>query len=507
MAEFVIGVEDLAYARGQNGRVNKLVFGDRPWEACLLAQDAWISEEELSLGECILDYIVSVKQRDHNNGLHRVVRKILGWVFAPTFRSMTFTLPTMKSVDLEVMEKAYENEQNGLSDLMNDVLTMMSRINEDWAVPFFSALENEKFQLTVPDKRFILCCTRLLLARGWEDQKPKDDTAAAGSGRKKGEGKKVGDTSADKWAKVLDRQLTPVRNTGVIFNDVGGCRDAKRRMVELSWLMRQPEAVARWGVQVPRGVLLYGPPGTGKTLMVRALASHAGRALFQIKMSDIFSMWYSQSVAYLAQIFTQAKAAKGAILFFDEADGVIASRGGAHVHEESARIVTEFNIQMENITSEDVLTVILATNIKERLDEAAVRDQRIDLLIPVALPDLEEREEILSVHYASANTRAARNVFVEDVSLSALAVISEGLSGAGLSHVIERALWEKALHDVRDGISDDLVSQADMVRSIRERLAERKDAEKHIGYATSTKKAKVALPELEPLELSDLLLE
>lgn len=256
-------------------------------------------------------------------------------------------------------------------------------------------------------------------------------------------------------------------------------------MKELSWLLAQPDAVARWGVPVPRGILLYGPPGTGKTLLVKALAKHTGRILYKIKMSDIFSMWYSQSVEYLSRIFMQAKAAKGAILFLDEADGVISSRSRQHSHEESNRVVTQFNIEMEEIQPGDNLTVILATNIKEKLDEASVRDQRIDLMIHVPLPDMAEREEILRVHKATAESRSDYAVFASDIQLSALATISEGLSGAALAHVIERALWEKALHDIRDGINEP-VCHDDLLRSIRVRLSERKDGERHrIGFSSA----------------------
>lgn len=482
MAGMQISNDALAYTLEQIGLAKKLIFGDLPWEAYLLAQEVQAADG-CSFGKVILGRLLLIKQRDGDNSLHRTARDMLALVYAPVFYECHSTLPFMEKSDYDAVEAAYEDKplrDPWLANLSEYVRINMRRMNGQWSDWFFTDLSRHDF--TPADRAFLLCCTRLLLTKVGEKSKQQKSTTPPSASKPTSKPETKNDP-ADKWAKLLQRELKPVMDTGVTFADVGGCRQAKLRMKELSWLLAQPDAVARWGVPVPRGILLYGPPGTGKTLLVRALAKHTGRALYKIKMSDIFSMWYSQSVEYLSRIFIQAKAAKGAILFLDEADGVISSRSRQHSHEESNRVVTQFNIEMEEIQPGDNLTVVLATNIKEKLDEASVRDQRIDLMIQVSLPDMAEREEILQVHKLTAESRTGYAVFAPDIRLSALAAISDGLSGAALAHVIERALWEKALHDIRDGINEP-VCHDDLLRSVRARLAERKDSERHrIGFS------------------------
>lgn len=217
-------------------------------------------------------------------------------------------------------------------------------------------------------------------------------------------------------------------------------------------------------------------------MLAHALAAQTKRRLYAIRASDIFTMWYGQSNKRLAQIFEVVRLAKNAVLFFDEADGLISTRSHSGTHEESIRVINQFCVQMEALTPEDNVTVVLATNLRERLDEAAVRAKRIDYILTVGLPDLGERFEILRVHAIAAMRKAKRLLFEKGIDWNALAVATANFSGADLAAIIDRVLEQKAVAQAR-GQTPSVVSQQDLFTALDSYRAERKmKSRRLIGY-------------------------
>lgn len=229
MADMRISDDALAYTLEQIGLAKKLVFGDQPWEACLLAQEVQAADS-CSFGQVILDRLLLIKQRDADHGLHRAVRNTLTGVYAPVFYECHNTLPPMGKSDYDALEATYGNEpfiDSLLADCAEYVRINMRRMNKQWCDWFFTDLEERNF--TPADRSFLLCCARLLLTKLREKSTQQKSTIPPSTPKpaNKPENK---NNPADKWAKLLERDLKPVTDTGVTFADVGGCRQAKTRM-------------------------------------------------------------------------------------------------------------------------------------------------------------------------------------------------------------------------------------------------------------------------------------
>ncbi len=231
--------------------------------------------------------------------------------------------------------------------------------------------------------------------------------------------------------------LVEVPNAG--WDDVGGLDGIKQHLREtIEWPLKYAELFDRAGAQAPRGILLYGPPGTGKTLLARAAANEANANFISIKGPALLSKWVGESEKAVREVFRKARQAAPCIIFFDEIDALVSSRGtgGGAVAE---RVLSQLLTEMDGIEELRRVVVLGATNRLDLIDPALLRPGRFDLQLRLELPDRASRRQILAVH-----TR--KRPVAEDVDLEVLAAGTDGFSGADMRHLCNRA----ALSAVRE---------------------------------------------------------
>ncbi len=232
------------------------------------------------------------------------------------------------------------------------------------------------------------------------------------------------------------------KSTGVTFDDVAGCDEAKAELVELVEFLRNPQKYTAMGARTPKGVLLVGPPGTGKTLLARAVAGEAAVPFFSLSGSDFVEMFVGVGAARVRDLFTQAKEKAPCIVFIDELDAIGRQRGvhmGA-VNDEREQTLNQLLVEMDGFEANAGVIIIAATNRPEVLDRALLRPGRFDRQVVVDAPDLDGREAILRVH-------ARGKPLADDVDLRRIAQATPGFSGADLANAINEA----ALLAVRRG--------------------------------------------------------
>ena len=226
------------------------------------------------------------------------------------------------------------------------------------------------------------------------------------------------------------------------WDDVGGLAEIKRHLREsIEWPLKYADLFDRAGAQAPRGILLYGPPGTGKTLLARAVANEANANFISIKGPALLSKWVGESEKALREVFRKARQAAPCIVFFDEIDSLVASRGtgGGPVAE---RVLSQLLTEMDGIEELRRVVVLGATNRMDMIDPALLRPGRFDLQLRLGLPGRDSRRQILTVH-----TR--KRPVAEDVDLDGLAAATIAFSGADIRHLCSRA----ALAAVREYLS------------------------------------------------------
>eukprot|EP00550_Attheya_septentrionalis_P005657 CAMPEP_0198280050 /NCGR_PEP_ID=MMETSP1449-20131203/218_1 /TAXON_ID=420275 /ORGANISM="Attheya septentrionalis, Strain CCMP2084" /LENGTH=671 /DNA_ID=CAMNT_0043975313 /DNA_START=61 /DNA_END=2076 /DNA_ORIENTATION=- len=227
-------------------------------------------------------------------------------------------------------------------------------------------------------------------------------------------------------------QMTP--DTGVTFEDVAGCDGAKLELVEVVDFLKQPEAYAKNGCRIPRGVILDGPPGTGKTLLAKAVAGEAGVPFISISGSEFVEMFVGVGASRVRDIFAQAKKNSPCIIFIDEIDAVGRQRGAGFAggNDEREQTINQILVEMDGFDGNPGIITIAATNRVDVLDAALLRPGRFDRKITVDLPDFKGRARILAVH--------ARGKPLEpDVDLEAIARRTPGFSGASLENLMNEA--------------------------------------------------------------------
>lgn len=241
----------------------------------------------------------------------------------------------------------------------------------------------------------------------------------------------------------------------VSFKDVAGEDEAKEELSEIVEFLRNPSKYNNIGAKIPKGVLLFGPPGTGKTLLARAVAGEAGVPFFSISGSDFVEMFVGVGASRVRDLFAQAKKNAPCIVFIDEIDAVGRQRGAGlgGGHDEREQTLNQLLVEMDGFGANEGIITIAATNRPDILDPALLRPGRFDRRVPVELPDLIGRQEILKSH--------AKNVpLASDVDFHTIARMAAGASGAELANIINEA----ALRAVRD--HRDEVKQADLEESI-----------------------------------------
>ena len=244
-------------------------------------------------------------------------------------------------------------------------------------------------------------------------------------------------------------------STGIKFSDVAGEDEAKELLTELVDYLHNPEKYAEIGASLPKGALLVGPPGTGKTLLAKAVAGEANVPFFSISGSEFVEMFVGMGAAKVRDLFKQANEKAPCIVFIDEIDTIGKKRDGqfAGGNDEREQTLNQLLTEMDGFDSSKGVVILAATNRPDSLDPALLRPGRFDRRIPVELPDLKGREEILKVH--------ARKIKIsDDVNFSDIAKAAPGASGADLANIVNEA----ALRAVRDGRK--FATQADLEESI-----------------------------------------
>lgn len=248
--------------------------------------------------------------------------------------------------------------------------------------------------------------------------------------------------------------------TGITFNDVAGEDEAKELLTEIVDFLHNPQKYQEIGAVCPKGALLVGPPGTGKTLLAKAVAGEASVPFFSISGSEFVEMFVGMGASKVRDLFKQANEKAPCIVFIDEIDTIGKKRdsGGYGGNDEREQTLNQLLTEMDGFDASKGVVILAATNRPDSLDPALLRPGRFDRRIPVELPDLKGREEILKVH--------AKKVKISDsVDFNAIARAASGASGAELANIVNEA----ALRAVRENRK--FVTQADMEESIETVIA------------------------------------
>ena len=245
------------------------------------------------------------------------------------------------------------------------------------------------------------------------------------------------------------------KETGVTFKDVAGQDEAKESLQEVVDFLHNPGKYTAIGAKLPKGALLVGPPGTGKTLLAKAVAGEAQVPFFSLSGSEFVEMFVGVGASRVRDLFEEAKKNAPCIVFIDEIDAIGKSRdsryGGGN--DEREQTLNQLLAEMDGFDTSKGLLILAATNRPEVLDPALLRPGRFDRRIPVELPDLQGREEILKVH-------AKKIKIADSVRFDEIAKAAVGASGAELANIVNEA----ALRAVRDGRK--FATQADFEESI-----------------------------------------
>lgn len=242
--------------------------------------------------------------------------------------------------------------------------------------------------------------------------------------------------------------------TGIKFSDVAGEDEAKELLTEIVDYLHNPQKYREIGATMPKGALLVGPPGTGKTLLAKAVAGEAEVPFFSISGSEFVEMFVGTGAAKVRDLFKQANEKAPCIVFIDEIDTIGKKRDGNFSgNDEREQTLNQLLTEMDGFEGSKGVVILAATNRPDSLDPALLRPGRFDRRIPVELPDLKGREEILKVH-------AKKIKLADNVNFYEIAKAASGASGAELANIVNEA----ALRAVRDGRR--FATQADMEESI-----------------------------------------
>ena len=245
-------------------------------------------------------------------------------------------------------------------------------------------------------------------------------------------------------------------STGIKFTDVAGEDEAKELLTEIVDFLHNPAKYKEIGASMPKGALLVGPPGTGKTLLAKAVAGEAEVPFFSISGSEVVEMFVGMGAAKVRDLFKQANEKAPCIVFIDEIDTIGKKRDGSGMgggNDEREQTLNQLLTEMDGFDGSKGVVILAATNRPDSLDPALLRPGRFDRRIPVELPDLQGREEILKVH-------AKKIKIADSVRFDEIAKAAVGASGAELANIVNEA----ALRAVRDGRK--FATQADFEESI-----------------------------------------
>ena len=242
---------------------------------------------------------------------------------------------------------------------------------------------------------------------------------------------------------------------GIRFADVAGEDEAKENLQEVVNYLHDPSKYEEIGASMPKGILLVGPPGTGKTMLAKAVAGESNVPFFSMSGSEFVEMFVGMGASKVRDLFNQAKEKAPCIVFIDEIDAIGQKRSGGQYggNDEREQTLNQLLTEMDGFDDNSGVIILAATNRPESLDPALTRPGRFDRRVPVELPDLKGREEILKVH-------AKKVKLAENVDFNTVARMASGASGAELANIVNEA----ALRAVRDGRK--FVTQSDLEESI-----------------------------------------
>ena len=251
-------------------------------------------------------------------------------------------------------------------------------------------------------------------------------------------------------ARVYDKNKQPIR-----FTDVAGEDEAKESLMEIVQYLQDPSRFRSIGATMPKGILLVGPPGTGKTMLAKAVAGESNVPFFSISGSEFVEMFVGMGASKVRDLFKQAKDKAPCIVFIDEIDAIGGKRNGSGMggNDEREQTLNQLLTEMDGFEGNSGVMILAATNRPENLDPALLRPGRFDRRVPVELPDLQGREDILKVHARKVKTEPG-------IDYNVIARMASGASGAELANIIN----EGALRAVREGRQ--AVSQKDLEESI-----------------------------------------
>merc|ERR1719181_212352 len=240
-------------------------------------------------------------------------------------------------------------------------------------------------------------------------------------------------------------QMEP--NTGVTFEDVAGCDGSKMELTEIVEFLKNPAKFSALGAKIPRGAIMEGPPGTGKTLLARAVAGEAGVPFVSASGSEFVEMFVGVGASRVRDLFGQAKKNAPCIVFIDEIDAIGGARAGGAGggmggggNDEREQTLNQILTEMDGFEGNSGVIVIAATNRVDILDPALIRPGRFDRRVPVDLPDVKGRLEILKVHVRG-------KPLAPEVDLSIIAKRTTGFSGASLANLMNEAAIVAARND------------------------------------------------------------
>lgn len=247
---------------------------------------------------------------------------------------------------------------------------------------------------------------------------------------------------------------------GIKFSDVAGEDEAKEVLLEIVDFLHSPEKYKKIGAKMPKGALLVGPPGTGKTLLAKAVAGEANVPFFSISGSEFVEMFVGMGAAKVRDLFRQAAEKAPCIVFIDEIDTIGKRRdgGGMGGNDEREQTLNQLLTEMDGFDGSKGVVILAASNRPDSLDPALLRPGRFDRRVPVELPDLQGREEILKVHAKKVNADP-------NIDYNAVARTAAGASGAELANIVNEA----ALRAVRE--KRNVVTEADMIESVETVIA------------------------------------
>lgn len=248
-------------------------------------------------------------------------------------------------------------------------------------------------------------------------------------------------------------------SNGIKFTDVAGEDEAKENLTEIVEYLHDPDKYKEIGASMPKGILLVGPPGTGKTMLAKAVAGESNVPFFSMSGSEFVEMFVGMGASKVRDLFKQAKEKAPCIVFIDEIDAIGKKRDGQiGGNDEREQTLNQLLTEMDGFEGNTGVIILAATNRPESLDPALTRPGRFDRRVPVELPDLKGREEILKVH-------AKKIRLSDDIDFNKIARMASGASGAELANIVNEA----ALRAVRDNRR--FATQADLEESIETVIA------------------------------------